>query len=131
MDYESMGVGTGEMGFERGTAALPGEEIADIILPGQLAHLGIATAVPVVKVRWFDERQTCRLVHDYLEGRMEGALCEYGGCGAYHGGICRNTGCARLPCMFHEPEGAPIWQRARQWERVVLEDGARALQRRK
>ncbi len=107
--------------------ALPGEEIVEVIPPGRLAHLGIATAVPVVGVRRFDERQTCRLVHDYLEGRMEGALCEYGGCGAYRGGICRNTGCARLPCMFHEPEGAPIWQRARQWERVVLEDGARAL----
>ncbi len=111
--------------------ALPGEEIVEVIPPGRLAHLGIATAVPVVGVRRFDERQTCRLVHDYLEGRIEGTAGEYGGCGAYGGGICRGTGGARLPCLFHELEGAACWERAREWERVAREDGGRVLQRRK
>ncbi len=111
------------------TVALPGQEVIDVIPPGQLAHLGIATAVPVVKVKWFDERQTCRLVHDYLEGRIQGTFGEYSHCRAYAAGICSDTGGAGLLCMFHEPERAAIWQRARQWERVALEDGTVALQR--
>jgi hypothetical protein len=105
--------------------------VVDVIPPGRLAQLGIATAVPVVQVRWFDERQTCRLVHDYLEGRMEGVAGEYSCCDAYAAGVCRATGGAGLVCLFHEPEAAAGWRRARQWDGVVLADGTRALQRRK
>ena len=83
----------------RGLAGL-GQEVVDVIPPGQLAQLGIATAVPVVRVRWLDERQTCRLVHDYLEGRTEGVDGEYSCCDAYVEGVCRATGGARLTGFF-------------------------------
>lgn len=110
------------MGTER-TVALPGDEILDLVPPGALAELGIALPVPVVAVRWFDPRQTCRLVHDYLEGKIEGMAAEYGCCPAYAGGKCRGTGSPGLPCLFHEPEAADAWQQAQEWERVALEPG--------
>jgi hypothetical protein len=110
--------------------ALPRQEVVDVIPPGRLAYLGIAIAVPVLQVQWFDERQTCRQVHDYLQGRMEGVVGDYSCCHAYAAGVCRATGGAELLCMFHEPEAADGGRRARQWERVTLADGTRALQRR-
>ncbi len=112
------------------TVALPGHEIIGIIPPGNLAKHGIATAVPIVKVAWFDDRQTCRLVHDYLEGAIEGAFEEYRGCRSYAAGVCAGTGGAGLPCLFHEPDTAQGWSLARRWRRTHPQNGPAALQRR-
>ena len=111
--------------------SLPSQEIIDIIPPGRLSELGIISAVPIIKVDWFDERQTCTVVHDFLDDKIEGSLGDFSACLSYAAGICRDTGGAAMPCMFHESSNSLIWQRAREWERVVLMDGTTALQRRK
>ena len=113
------------------TTVLPGHEIIGIIPPGNLAEYGIATAVPIVKVAWFDDRQTCSLVHDYLAGDIEGRFEEYRGCRSYAAGVCAGTGGAGMLCLFHEPDQSLAWGRARQWERVQTQSGAVALQRRR
>ena len=107
--------------------ALPGDEVVGVVLPDQLAGLGIAHPVPILKVTWFDDRQTCSRVHDYLDHVIEGTYSDYSGCTAYAAGVCGDTGGAGLPCMFHEPESAPIWQRARGWKRVQHDDGSPVL----
>lgn len=113
------------------TTALPGQEIIGVIPAGNLIESGIATAVPMVQVAWFDERQTCKLVHDYLEGKIEGRFDEYCGCKNYAAGVCAGTGGAGMLCLFHEPDRSPAWGRARQWERVQTASGTVALQRRR
>jgi hypothetical protein len=40
------------------TTALPGQEIVGVIPASNLVEYGIATAVPIVSVPWFDDRQT-------------------------------------------------------------------------
>ena len=110
--------------------ALPGQRVIDVIPPGELAEIGILTAVPVLEVQWFDERQTCARVHDYLSGRIEGRVEESRRCRGFAAGVCRGTGGAGMPCLFHEADGSPGWQRARAWEQVTLEDGSTALRRR-
>jgi hypothetical protein len=105
---------------------LPGHPIVDLIPPGQLS----AVAIPVVAVRWFDNRQTCKLVHDYLEGQIEGRFEEYRACKSYAAGVCASTGGAGLLCLFHEPDRSLGWAAARQWQRVRAEDGVAALVRR-
>jgi hypothetical protein len=110
--------------------ALPGQEIIGLVPAGQLIQRGIATAVPIVAARWFDNRQTCRLVHDYLEGTIEGRFEEYRACKSYAAGVCAGTGGAGLLCLFHEPDRSLGWGLARQWQRVQAEDSAAALVRR-
>ena len=110
--------------------ALPGQEVIGVIPPGELVELGIVTAVPIVQVNWFDDRQTCKVVHDYLEGKIEGQPEEYRRCQGYAAGVCRGTGGAGLLCLFHEPDHSPTWVRAKSWQRITLEDGTVALQRR-
>jgi hypothetical protein len=109
---------------------LPGHRIAGLIPAGELVELGIATAVPIVAVPWSDNRQTCKLVHDYLEGAIEGRYDEYHGCKNYAAGVCAGTGGAGLLCLFHESDRSLAWGLARQWQRVQAEDGAAALRRR-
>jgi hypothetical protein len=113
------------------SVALPGHEVIGIIPPGNLVEYGLATAVPIVKVAWFDDRQTCKLVHDYLEGAIEGTFEEYRTCRNYAAGVCAGTGGAGMLCLFHEPEQSLAWGRARQWERVKGSHGTVALQRRR
>jgi hypothetical protein len=113
------------------TTALPGHEIIGIIPAGNLAEYGLATAVPIVKVAWFDDRQTCKIVHDYLEGKIEGRFEEYHSCRSYAAGICAGTGGAGMPCLFHESDTSLAWGLARRWQRVQTQDGAVALQRRR
>jgi hypothetical protein len=112
------------------TLALPGQEIIGLIPAGQLAEQGIAQSVPIVAARWFDDRQTCKLVHDYLDGQIEGRFEEYRACKRYAAGVCACTGGAGLLCLFHEPDRSLAWGLARQWQRVALPDGSSALQKR-
>jgi hypothetical protein len=113
------------------TVALPGQKITGLVPAGQLVQCGIATAVPIVSVPWFDDRQICRLVIDYLEGKIEGRFEEYQRCRSYAAGVCAGTGGAGMLCLFHEPDQSTAWGRARQWERVQGSNGTVALQRRR
>jgi hypothetical protein len=112
------------------TTTLPGQEIIGVIPAGNLVEYGIATAVPIVSVPWFDDRQTCKIVHDYLEGKIEGCFEEFQGCRNYAAGVCAGTGGAGLLCLFHEPDRSLAWDQAGQWQRVQAKDGTVALQRR-
>lgn len=105
---------------------LPGHPIVGLIPPGPLS----AVALPIVAARWFDDRQTCRLVHDYLEGQIEGRFDDYRACRSYAAGVCAGTGGAGLLCLFHESERSLAWAAARQWQRVALPDGTTALEKR-
>lgn len=111
-------------------AALPGQEIIGLIPAGQLVEHGLAQSVPILAARWFDSRQTCRLVHDYLEGAIEGRFEEYRVCKRYAAGVCAGTGGAGLLCLFHEPDPSLGWGLARQWQRIPLPDGSTALEQR-
>lgn len=110
--------------------ALPGQEVIGLVPPGKLVELGIVQAVPIIKVPWSDTRQTCKLVHDYLAGAIEGRFEEYQGCSGYSAGVCRGTGGAGLLCLFHEADKSLGWSLAHQWQRVRLADGMTALERR-
>jgi hypothetical protein len=105
---------------------LPGHAIVGLIPAGQLS----AAPIPIVAGRWFDNRQTCKLVHDYLEGAIEGRFEEYRACRSYAAGVCAGTGGAGLLCLFHEPDRSLAWAQARRWQRVALPDGITALQKR-
>jgi len=107
------------------TAILPGTaEVIDVIPAGELP--GLLVAVPVVDVRWFDDRQTCRLAHDYLEGLTEGTPDDWEACTSYNAGECGRSG---RPCLFLEADDGEAWERARSWERVTLASGVVALRR--
>lgn len=113
------------------TVELPGQKIIDLVPADQLAQIGIMQSVPIVQVRWSDERETCQTVQDFLVGEIEGTFEEYSRCTGYVAGQCSGTGGASLPCLFHEPSTSRSWQRAQSWERITLEDGTMALRRRK
>ena len=107
---------------------VPDETIVDVIPPGQLAHAGILAAVPVVAVRWYDERAGCVLAHRYDAGQIDGTAAEYGGCHFYAGGGCQMNGRAeRDACLFHLPETAPAWARLRSMVLLDLPDGTTAI----
>lgn len=110
--------------------ALPGHDVEGIVPPGELAAVGIVQAVPIVKVPWFDDRQTCKMAHDYLEDKTEGRFEEYSCCSSYAAGVCSATRGAGLLCLFHESDRSLAWALARRWQRIQLSDGTTALQRR-
>ena len=109
--------------------ALPGYEIEGLIMPGQVEGLEFDVPIPILKVQWADERQWCGLVHQYLDGWIEGRPDEYQGCSSNRAGQCGGNGW-KDPCLFLEPESSKGWARARQWELITLEDGTEALQKR-
>lgn len=114
---------------------IPDETIVDMIPPGALDGLGIVQAVPVVQVRWYDERAGCKIAHRYEAGELQGKPDDYTGCWAYGpapaGGGClmngRHNGRARSACLFHEPEDSPAWQRLRANVLLELPDGTTAV----
>ena len=120
-------------------AKLPGLEdaapIVDLLPPGALDHLGIVQAVPVLQVRWYDERAGCALAHRYHAGELQGTPDDYAACWAYWpapaGGGClmngRDGNRARSACLFHEPENGPAWDRLRANVLLELPDGTTAI----
>lgn len=92
---------------------------------------GVATSVPIIDVAWFCDRQMCKIVNDYLEGKIEGRFEEYRGCRNYAAGVCAGTGGAGMLCLFHEPDSSLAWGLARRWQRAQTQDGAVALQHRR
>lgn len=120
-------------------ARLPGLEdaapIVDLLPAGALDHLGIVQPVPVLQVRWYDERAGCPIAHRYMAGEHDGAPEAYQACWAYWpapaGGGClmngRDGNRARSACLFHEPENGPAWDRLRANVLLELPDGTTAI----
>ena len=110
---------------------VPDETIIDVIPPGALDHLGIVQAVPVLKMRWHDERTGCEKAHRYDAGELQGTPEDYSSCWAYSNGRCKMNGSQdgrpRSACLFHEPEDGPSWADLRQWVLLELPDGTTAL----
>jgi hypothetical protein len=67
-------------------------------------------ALPVVKVKWLDDRQTCGQVLAFIH---EGTAPDLPGCALYHAGMCGRTHGAR--CVFHEDADAEVWRKAADW----------------
>lgn len=104
-------------------------EVVDLAPGNPPAESGIARAVPILDVAWFDARQTCRLVHDYLEGTTAGVFPDYAACPAYAAGTCCGASAAGLSCLFHLPDSSALWHLARQWHRLTLAGGTSVLVR--
>ncbi len=79
--------------------------------------------IPLLKFNWFDERQTCKLVHDFLE---TGELPDWEHCPSWravdgYGRPCAwhcAAGGQGTPCAFQEPQDAEVWQKARSYVRM-------------
>lgn len=111
---------------------LPGLEdcapIVDLIPAGVLDLVGIPQAVPVLEVKWHDERCGCELGHRYDAHEVEGTPEQYQACRAYRAGGCKINGRPdRDSCLFHLPETAPAWVNLRRWVLLELPDGSTAL----
>lgn len=87
------------------------------------------TQVPMLTVTC-DERQACRLAHDYLGAHdyAEGLptldatdLPNYAACSSYYAGLCGGNGHQGL-CLFAEPPTSAGWTRVRAYRQ--LPDGA-------
>lgn len=89
---------------------------ADLDLGGATAQK--AAVIPIVESN-FDDRQTCRYVHDFVFYSTPPALA---GCQAYAEGRCRRMGNG-TPCAFHEGPEATVWAKARDWKRVPTAAG--------
>jgi hypothetical protein len=88
-------------------------------------------SIPVLEVKWADERQWCRHVHDYLtgDGPASSRGCRMHADHPAGGKYCRLTGGKdnQVPCLFDEPldPPSPGWLKAMRWGKVTLvnEDG--------
>lgn len=111
---------------------VPDTEIIDMIPPGAFSDLGIATAIPILKVRWFDERQHCQLAHFYDAGEIEGTPGQVQACYFFQaGGRCvKNGKRADDACLFHLSPSAPEWSKLREWSLLIEPDGNIAVCRR-
>ena len=87
-------------------------------LGGATAPKGIV--IPIVEVTWFDERQTCDHVHDFVYYQAPPDLA---GCTAYVEGRCRLMGNG-TPCAFLEGPEAKVWAKARNWKRIPIKPEA-------
>ena len=115
---------------EREHVTLPGvpdPEVIGIFAPGELAAIGIFEAVPILEVKWHDERTGCARAHRYLAGELDGAPGDYTGCYFYHGGRCDMNGRSANPCLFHEPESGRSWDKVRWWCLLEYPDGRTAI----
>jgi hypothetical protein len=91
-----------------------------------LSELGIGQ-VPIVELRWHDERTGCKLAHYYLAHEVQGTPAEYGACHFYQAGRCKMNGCEsgrpRSACLFHEAEDGQSWRRVKGWRLLEEPDG--------
>lgn len=104
-------------------------QVEDVInVHGELAQFGIVQPVPVLAVKWYDERGGCVVAHRYDAGELQGAPSEYSGCHFYRGGGCRMNGRPdRDHCLFHLAESSEPWQRLRRNALLRMPDGSTAI----
>ena len=67
--------------------------------------------IPAVKVKWFDERQTCPAVLAFMH---DGDAPDLAACQFYRAGECGRM--ADHCCAFAEPEDSEIWRKAADWQ---------------
>lgn len=109
-------------------AKLPG--VPDVAQVGvlDLPELG---QVPIVEMRWHDERTGCKRAHYYLAGELQGTPAEYGTCHFYQAGRCKMNGTEagrpRSACLFHEPEDSKGWRGVSFWRLLEEPDGSICL----
>lgn len=93
----------------------------DLVLPiGDVEIVGVVAKT----VRWADERQWCRHAH---EGERPSECSMFGTDEHTPGGFCKLNGYSveawgleaalamRTPCIFDEPQDAPIWAKVERW----------------
>jgi hypothetical protein len=68
--------------------------------------------IPLLKVNWLDERQTCIRVLAFVH---DGQTPDLAGCPQYRGGSCTRGG-SGTPCAFLEDPNAAIWRKAAGWK---------------
>lgn len=107
-----------------------GPEVVDVIMPDDLPGTGIASPVPVLGVKWYDERQGCKTALLYLAGELDGTPADYGQCYFYGAGRCSMNGRGKDPCLFHELETGTSWSKVKQNVLIELPDGSTAVCRR-
>jgi hypothetical protein len=66
--------------------------------------------LPVVQVKWFDERQICPAVLAFVH---EGTAPDLATCQHYRAGLCGR--CPGARCAFHEADDADLWRKAADW----------------
>ena len=99
---------------------------------------GHTVQIPVLDVRWHDERTGCRLAHAHLAGHITAVEAEASleTCSFYQrapigAGRCtmngKVTGEGRNPCLFHQNPHSADWQNVMRWRMIEQPDGALAL----
>ena len=91
-------------------AAFP--EVIDLIPAGAVAHLGIATPVPVLGVKLADQRKWCVNAQRWLDGEWISPVCPTKDLRA-DGSCMRSSG--RGKCLLLLPFSAPDWKPACRW----------------
>ena len=71
-----------------------------------------AVVIPLLKVNWLDERQTCIRVLAFVH---DGQTPDLAGCPQYRAGECSRGG-RGTPCAFREDPDAAIWRKAAGWK---------------
>lgn len=104
-------------------------EAVDVInVHGELAEFGIVAPVPVLSLKWYDERGGCVVAHRYDAGELQGTPSEYGQCHFYRCGGCRMNGKPdRDACLFHLEESSEAWRKLRRNALLRMPDGGYAI----
>jgi hypothetical protein len=107
---------------------LPG--VPDEVQAGVVNVEGLGQ-VPVVEMRWHDERTGCARAHRYLARELQGIPADYDDCCFYSAGRCTMNGSEngrpRNACLFHEPENGRSWAGVRNWRLLEEPDGSTCI----
>jgi len=110
------------------TISLPG--IPSTVQAGVINVEGLGQ-IPVIEMRWHDERTGCARAHRYLAGELQGVSSDYDGCYFYRSGRCTMNGSEagrpRNACLFRESETSTSWARVREWRLLVQPDGSECI----
>ena len=110
------------------TINLPG--IPSTVQAGVINVEGLGQ-IPVIEMRWHDERTGCARAHRYLAGELQGIAAEYSDCYFYRSGRCTMNGSEagrpRNACLFHEPETGASWANVQRWRLLEEPDGSTCI----
>lgn len=79
---------------------------------------GIPGHVPLIHVKWFDERQLCTHVHNALEGFEEPTWLN---CDDRQANTCRRQPGTTCVFLHDDPE---LWRKAKTWQRIHTLDNS-------
>ena len=110
------------------TISLPG--IPNEVQAGVLNVEGLGQ-IPIIEMRWHDERTGCARAHRYLAGELQGIPADFDGCYFYRSGRCTMNGSEagrpRNACLFRESETSASWARVREWRLLIQPDGSECI----